>query len=428
MGDAYFRAYLLIPTPHRQPASTTIEIASDFPTSGVDIISGLPLQNGVQMAITEANNKHLLPGYTLQLVPYNDVGSDNRHDPQVGANNLKLAIADNLVAGVIGPYNSSVAFKELPIVNQAPLALLSPDAAFSCLTKSTTDDLNCTSTNDIAIQMRPTGQLTFFRLVTTTDRQGKASADYFFQTKHYSKVLLLRDESDPYSSGLALAFQKEWQRIGGPPIIAVDLRQSTSGVQDYQNILQGAASFQPDLIYFSGGLPNGSDILQALFSIAALKTVPFAGGGAIMKDSFLRKVAYLHRDAPVYISMASEDPAHSGTNTEANFETKYNTANGYQDYIPDAATAYDCTMMLIQAIKIALQKGVSTPHGVQDHAGAVKFRQAVLQALQHLSYKGATGTHSFDANGDTTNHTISFYQADLSTPQPSWTWLQSINS
>ena len=113
-----------------------------------------------------------------------------------------------------------------------------------------------------------------------------------------------------------------------------------------------------------------------------------------------------------------------GTDFEANYK-----ANGYQYYRPYAAAAYDCTMMLIQAIKAALQKkDVSTPHGTQDHVGAVQFRQAILQALRQLSYTGATGKHRFDTNGDTTNHTISFYQADLSTPQPSWQWLEQVTA
>jgi ABC-type branched-subunit amino acid transport system substrate-binding protein len=86
-------------------------------------------------------------------------------------------------------------------------------------------------------------------------------------------------------------------------------------------------------------------------------------------------------------------------------------------------------MMLILAIKTALQKKtVSTPHGVQDQVRAKQFRQAVLQALAQLTYTGATGTHSFDANGDMTNRTISFYQLDLSRSQPEWTWLQQINA
>ena len=68
-------------------------------------------------------------------------------------------------------------------------------------------------------------------------------------------------------------------------------------------------------------------------------------------------------------------------------------------------------------------KGVSTPHGMQDQAGAALFRKAILQTMAHLSYTGVTGKHSFDRNGDTTNHGVSFYQLDFSTGQPQWQWL-----
>jgi ABC-type branched-subunit amino acid transport system substrate-binding protein len=80
-------------------------------------------------------------------------------------------------------------------------------------------------------------------------------------------------------------------------------------------------------------------------------------------------------------------------------------------------------MILIQAIQNALQKGALTPQGPQDHAGATRFRQAVLQALSHLRYSGATGDQHFDANGDTTNQTISLYQLDPSAKPPNWRWL-----
>ncbi len=399
--------------------STTIEIASDFPTTGDDAISGLPLQNGVQMAITEANNEHLLPGgYTLKLIPYDDVGKSNRDDPQVGVRNINQAIANNLVAGVIGPENSWVALEELPLTNRAHLAQLSPSVTYPCLTKSSTDDSYCTEDHAFAAKMHPTNQLTFFRLVTTDDRQGKATADYFFSIMQSHKVLLLEDNSDPYSSELAQAFQTEWQDVKGGQVTLVNLPQPTSSIQNYQNTLQKFSSFQPKLIYFAGDDPNGSYVLQALSNIPSLKTVPFAGADGIVDSGFLQTAASLHQEAPIYASLPIEDPG-------SNFRIKYNAAaaNGNNNYRPYAATAYDCTMMLIQAIKAALQK--DTPNGTQ--AGATQFREAVLQALRQLSYTGATGTHRFNVNGDTNNHTISFYQADLSTSQPSWTWLQQVN-
>jgi branched-chain amino acid transport system substrate-binding protein len=403
------------------PASTTIKIASDFPTSGLDTTSGFPQQNGVQLAIDKANNNHVLPGYTLQLVKYDDVGRDDRHDPQVGANNLKRAIAENLVAGIIGPYNSDVANAELPIANQAPIVLISPSATYPCLTKSPADDPDCTGSENIQAQMRPTGQLTFFRLATPDDLASKAAADFLFK-KGYHKVVLLKDDSDLYSSGYSLVFEHEWRLLGGQ-CLPLDLPQSASTAQDYQATLQAAVSSQPDLIYFVGNDPNGAYVLDAIAKIPALKTIAFAGTGGIVESGFLQAAAQVHPSAPVYASMPIQDPTHSGAPAGGDFQNDYN-ANGYSDYQPSAASAYDGTMMLIQAIKEALQmKGVSTPHGTQDQAGAVQFRKAILQAIAHISYIGVTGKHSFDRNGDTTNHAVSFYQLDFSTAQPQWQWI-----
>jgi len=171
------------------------------------------------------------------------------------------------------------------------------------------------------------------------------------------------------------------------------------------------------MIYFAGNDPNGTYVLQALLQHSQLKTVTFAGTGGIMDSSFLQTAAQLHLSTPIYATLSIQDPQHSGETVGIDFERNYR-ANGYSNYQPYAASAYDCTMMLIQAIKTALQKkSVSTPHGAQDQVGSKQFRQAVLQELAHLTYTGATGTQSFDANGDTTNHTFSLYQLDLSNSQ-----------
>jgi ABC-type branched-subunit amino acid transport system substrate-binding protein len=191
--------------------------------------------------------------------------------------------------------------------------------------------------------------------------------------------------------------------------------------------LRAVASTQPDLIYFAGDDPNGTYALQALASIPELKSVAFAGSDGIVDNDLPQAAAHLHLNAPVYGSLPVGDPSHVSTSAGADFEANY-TANGFTNYRPYAASAYDCTMMLIAAIKVALQQGVRTPQGEQDQAGGKRFRKAVLQALTHISYTGATGKHSLDANGDTTNHTISIYQLSEATTQPTWAWLQQFSA
>jgi len=408
------------------PHSTLIEIASDLPTSGLETLTGLPLQDGVQMAITQTNSEHLLPGYTLKLVPYDDVGTKNRHDPNVGVKNLQQAISDNLIAGVIGPSNSGVAQAELPIANRAPIALLSPSATYPCLTKDATADPDCFTASPSFQQLHPTSLLTFFRLVTTDDVQGKATAEYFFNVTHDRKALLIKDDSDAYSLGLSQAFIQEWRQLGGQ-LIPLDLPQLSSSEQDYQTTLQGAASTRPDLIYFAGGDPNGTYVLQALANIPALKSVTFVGSDGVVDSDLPQTAAHLHLSAPIYGTLPVVDPPHAGTPAGADFEENY-IASGYNNYRLYAASAYDCAMVLVQAIQQALRQGAQTPRGAQDQAGAVRFRQAILQALAHISYTGATGKHNFDADGDTTNHTISIYQLSFSAEQPTWAWLQQSNA
>ncbi len=277
--------------------------------------------------------------------------------------------------------------------------------------------------------MRPTKQLTYFRLATTDDREGKAVANYFFTVQHYKNVILIQDDSDPYIAMLAKTFQQEWQALHGQ-IIPLAISENRSNVQTYQQALQSVASTKPDLVYFIGSSANGTDALRALSTIPEFKKVAFAGDGNIENADFLQEAGNIQPSAPVYATVPIQDPAHSGVTEGTSFEDKY-ASNGYTDYRAHAASAYAATMILIQAIKTALQtKGVSTPHGGQGQAGAKNFRQAVLRVLADpkFTYTGITGKQSFDANGDTTNHTISFYNLDLSKPQAKWVWFQQVDA
>src|SRR5947209_14086947 len=117
--------------------STTIKIATELPVSGKDASSGKPAENGVHLAVDQANQKHTIPGYTLVFDPTDDVGPNGTHDPSVGAQHVTSLVGDALVAGIVGPFNSSVAKADMPITNQAPLAQISPANTKPCLAMNT---------------------------------------------------------------------------------------------------------------------------------------------------------------------------------------------------------------------------------------------------------------------------------------------------
>ena len=87
----------------------TIKIATELPVSGQDESSGKPAEDGAHLAVDQANKSNFLPGYNFVFDPQDDVGASGVHDPSVGAKNVTSLIGDAEVAGIVGPFNSSVA-------------------------------------------------------------------------------------------------------------------------------------------------------------------------------------------------------------------------------------------------------------------------------------------------------------------------------
>ena len=389
--------------------STTIKIATDLPVSGKDESSGKPAENGAHLAVDDANKKQLIPGYTLVFVPKDDVGPAGLHDPAVGAQNVRALVGDALVAGIVGPFNSSVAKAEMPITNQGPLAQISPANTNPCLTKEGAA-AGCTGANDLVPTLRPTGKVNYFRIATTDDHQGPANADYLYKTLSLKKVYVI-DDAETYGIGIADAFSKEWQTLGGTVLGRSSEPATTTS---YVSLLTQIATKNPDAIYF-GGLDSTGGILirQQMQQVPALKNLPFAGGDGIVTSTFSKTIG-LTGGGPIYGTVATIDEAQ--VPSAQAFLNEYNMVYGAANLGAYSAASYDCANILIQAIKTALANGAHTPKDSSDAAGAKAFRAAVIAAIQGISFSGVLGNQAFDQNGDTTNRIITIYKVGANPP------------
>src|SRR6266704_1681576 len=266
--------------------STTIKIATDLPTSGKDESSGKPAKYGANLAVMQANQKHTIPGYTLAFVPKDDVGPSGLHDPTVGAANVTALISDALVAGIVGPFNSSVAKAEMPIANQAPIAQISPANTNPCLTKDT-DASGCSGKNNLLPTLRPTNKVNYFRIATTDDHQGPAGADYLYKTLHYTKVYVI-DDAETYGVGIANAFTSEWHTLGGTVLGRSSEPGSTTS---YVSVLTQIATKSPEVIYFGGLNSTGGNLIrQQMLQVPGLQTTPLGGGDGVVTGDFASSV------------------------------------------------------------------------------------------------------------------------------------------
>jgi branched-chain amino acid transport system substrate-binding protein len=400
--------------------STTIKIATDLPVSGKDESSGKPAENGAHLAVDQANANHTIPGYTLVFAPKDDVGPSGIHDPAIGAQNVTSLVGDALVAGIVGPFNSNVAKAEMPITNQAPLAQISPANTNTCLTQEGAD-IGCSGANDLVPTLRPTGKVNYFRIATTDSHQGPAGADYLYKTKGYKSVYVI-DDAETYGLGIADAFSKEWQSLGGKVLG----RSSEPGTTtSYVSLLTQIAAKHPDVIYF-GGLDSTGGILirQQMLQVPALKSIPFAGGDGLQTGTFANTIG-LNSGGPVYATVATADE--TKIPSAQAFIKQYDSVYGATNLGAYSAAGYDCANILIQAIKTALANGTHTPANASDTAGAKSFRQAVISAIQSISYNGVLGQQTFDKNGDTTNRVITVYQlGPNASKKPDWIYASSV--
>lgn len=396
-------------------ASGTIKIATDFPVSSADASAGKPVENGARMAVDEANVAHTIPGYTLLFVPKDDVGAGGVHDPVVGAVNVTTLMSDAEVAGIIGPLNSDVAYAELPLTMQAPIAQISPSSINACLTPNMPES-SCMGANNALATPSPTGKVTYFRLAATADYQGVVAADYAYQTLGYKHIFVI-DDSELFGVDIANQFVKQFTTDGG----RVAGHDSIKNTTDYAQELSKIAAMTPrvDAIYFGGNASTGGiQLRKQMLGLNALQHLPLMGPDTINTQAFAQATA-TRGAGPVYSTVAASDPAEvpAAATFVKQYQARYGSPGAY------SASSYDCAMILIDAIKATIASGVKPPASSTDSEAAKTFRQAVIDALKKTDYQGVTGHQQFDIDGNTTNKTISIYQLADTGGVSSWKFI-----
>jgi branched-chain amino acid transport system substrate-binding protein len=417
--------------PATAPSSSTIQIAIDAPLSGIDSSDGGPIWEGAEDAIQQANQLGTIPHYTLVGVREDDTGSAGTADPSKGAMNMVAAINNGLTAAIIGPYNSSVAVAEMPLTNQAQIAQLSPANTDPCLTKETPAEF-CAGDNDLIPTVRPTGEVNYFRLVATDDAQATIFAQ-FLRKKGYRSAYIIYSEGDNYSDTLAGLFREAWQNDQGTLVAPMDNEPADAPIDQYASQLQQLTTI-PDLIFFAGTMPAAARVKEAMDELPELKATAYAGGAGLDIDSFVQSITHAGTTGgPIYTAVPVIDDAQTNQ-----FETNYNNSSPTFSYRPYTATANDCALITIQAIKMAIESGTLPAKNPQDIQEAKKFREAVIQKIARMTVHDipatnnlfiATSFQSFNANGDNTNNFVSIYSFNANTPSSTpWQLQESVSA
>ncbi|HMD01770.1 MAG TPA: branched-chain amino acid ABC transporter substrate-binding protein [Candidatus Baltobacteraceae bacterium] len=362
-------------------ADAVIKIGIDLPVSGGDAAQGIPTRNGAVLAIEQANARHATGGFQLQAYDLDDA-VQGAHDPAQGAQNVKNFVSDAAVVSMFGPFNSSVAKAEIPIANDAGLAMIAASTTNPGLTKGEDAKKLRISHPDVNV---------FFRVCTTDDRQGAVGAR-FARKFGYKKVFVV-DDNETYGKGLADVFDASFKSMGGTVLGHEHL---TKGQTDFKALLTKIAALGPDVVFFGGTTVTGGGLLRKQMGDSPLKSVTYFGGDGISDATFLTTAGAMATN--VYYTVAAPDSAKLPTAQAfiAAYKKRWNTDIGAY-----SANAYSATMIEIAAIEKAMKA----------NGGKIPTRAEVLKNIAATkNFDTPIGKIGFDANGDTVSGILSLYK------------------
>ena len=328
-------------------SSDTFKIGGIGPITGGAAIYGLAVQNAAQLAVDEINAAGGVNGYKLELN-----FQDDEHDPEKSVNAynvLKDWGADMLVGCVTSGPCIAVAQKTM----EDNMFQITPSgSAVECAQFD-----NC------------------FRVCFSDPNQGAASAQYIGENALASKIAVIYDSSDVYSTGIYESFVKEAANQSFE-IVAAEAFTADSKT-DFTVQLQKAKDAGADLVFLPIYYQESALILTQANSMGYAPSFFSCDG----MDGILGGVENFDTTLAEGVMLLTPFAADATDELTQTFVKSYQEKFGE---VPNqfAADAYDA----VYAIKAAIEKsGVTPDMSVSDMCEAMK------KAMVEISLDGLTG-------------------------------------
>ena len=341
----------------------TFVIGYEGPLSGGNQQLGLNMIFAVQLAINNANASGKLP-YTLKLADYDDQGSGTLSPAQAQA-----AVANKHLIAIVGPAFSGATRAAEPYYSAAHIATVSPSATAAALATGISNN-------------------NFMRVVAGDDVQGAADADFLVKTKSLKSLYVINDGSF-YGSGLATVVAAQAKTDGAT--VTTNSFPETSSCGGTASVSQYTAAATAVVASKAAGLFYGGYYCDFGLLLGALSSAGYSGtimsGDGSWSTSLVAGTSPASAANNVYLSEAGGGNA----NLTGKLATEYKALSHFSaNNATYAAQSYDATNIILAALAKVYKKG----------ATVAKLRPSLITQLHKTTYKGVTGTISFQSNGD----------------------------
>jgi branched-chain amino acid transport system substrate-binding protein len=351
-----------------------IKIGVAAPLTGAAAAYGKDVENGVKLAIDEANAENIkLDGRSVRFVIES---GDDQGDPRVGVQAAQKLVDDG-VSLVVGPVTSGVALPASKIYAAAGIPMITPSATNPTLTRQGLDRV--------------------FRIIPT-DLQNAGNAGKYAITVSKAKRVAILDDRTAFGQGEADEFKKAVLAAGGT-IVAQEFTNDKA--VEFNAQLTNIKSADADVLFF-GGIDNQGALVAKRMKQLGMRT-QFLGGGAVADSVFVQVAGPSGEGALAWEYGRPLDQLPEGRVFTDKFKKNFGA-----EPLAYSPFAYDATRLAISAMK---QAGSSKP-------------DVYCAALKSLRFTGITGTIAFDQTGDLKGASSTLYQVK----NGKWTPVTTISS
>jgi len=333
-------------------------------------LTGDYAQGGLSEALGIRYANSVCPTVDINGVTYNIklVEADNAKD-ELGSAFAAKTLVDSNACAILGSYGASATVAGLPEFEKSGIPLV----GVSCTSQSATKDSN-----------------SYFRICYTDSFQSGIMANlaYSMDLRH---AAVLTQTGDAYSKAAGKVFADAYKQLGGE----VSEFSFQLGQENFRSLAKEIAASDADFVYMLSGSSEANYFINQSRSEGL--ACPILGPESWDSALLLNDVTFNYRAvyfASEFDTSSSADPnsakfAESFASWLVN-DTERIGENGGNDYTSSiSAMAYDSYMLIVDAVKIANSKDPQT----------------IAETLRTISYKGLTGTISFNEKGESAkNH------------------------
>ena len=327
-------------------SSDTFKIGGIGPTTGDAAIYGTAVQNGIQLAVDEINEAGGINGKQIEY-KFEDDQSDSEKSLNA-YNNLK----DWGMQMLVGTVTSTPCTAVVEETQADNMFQLTPSA---------------TAENSIQYENA-------FRMCFSDPNQGTASADYIADNGIATKIAVIYNSSDTYSTGIYQKFAEE-AKNKGLDVVAAEAFTADQN-KDFSVQIQKAKDAGAELVFLPIYYQEASLILAQANKAGFTPKYFGCDGmdGLLALEGFDTSLA----EGVMFLTPFTADAEDEATQTfVSDFKDKFG-----ETPIQFAADAYDC----VYVIKAAAEKAEITPD-----MSTSEICDALKTAMTEITYDGLTG-------------------------------------